>query len=420
MFADYLRDMSNSFFRLPKPLRMRLQQELQLGESVIWAGTPNWRANWRTLAATTLFAAFWLAITGTFFVFLAAAALGYVPFKMNGSVASRWWAVGFMAFMIPFVVIGIALVLHIIGELCSGWRRVHAVTDTRLLTVELGRSKPIDDRSRQSINFVRSTERADGSGTIEIAVGVVRDVEGDPRPETLKWPGIRDVAFVQATLDRRHSSSATANQRALEQNVVASTLADLPAPLARAADRETRGERIAWIGRPDAMTAAKWSMLIWILALPWLYFAFKWELTSVGLLAQELSIGKSKTPVYVLVALALWGLPFIGVGLGMLSAPLWAYRKAMATVHIITDRRLLSIRHQRGRIAMATFEPARIISVTRSGQPDRGTIRIVLGKTTDSDGDETDPAETFWLVNDADRAVQLIEALRQGGEQRAA
>ena len=162
-------------------------------------------------------------------------------------------------------------------------------------------------------------------------------------------------------------------------------------------------------------------MLVWIFALPWLYFTVRWELTSLGLLMQELARAKTNTPIIWLIVIALWGLPFLGVGLSMLATPLWISRKANAMVHLVTDRRIVTIRRQRGEIAVSSIEPSRIVSVARTDfASGRGTIRIVLGKTTDSDGDETDLAETFWLVENAPRAEQLIEALRPNGDRRAA
>lgn len=411
--------MSTSYFKLSKPLRTRLQQELQPGETVVWAGPPDWRANWGNHFFSGVFAVGWTSIIGFFVAIVAAGLFGLLPPKANG--LSTGVAIGILAFLTPFVVIGAVLWLHLYRELRSGSRRVHAVTDRRLLTVEIGSTKPLDDQPRSAINFVRSSERADGSGTVSISCGVERDVEGSPRPETLNWPGIPDVAFVQATLDQRSAAAVSATQRAPEQAVFPSAFADLPAPLARAAERETRGERIEWVGRPDGATAAKWSMLVWIFALPWLYFTVRWELTSLGLLMQELARAKTNTPIIWLIVIALWGLPFLGVGLSMLATPLWISRKANAMVHLVTDRRIVTIRRQRGEIAVSSIEPSRIVSVARTDfASGRGTIRIVLGKTTDSDGDETDLAETFWLVENAPRAEQLIEALRPNGDRRAA
>ncbi len=368
-----------------------------------------------------MFAIGWTTITGFFAVTIAAAAFGLIPWNMNGSDGSRGWAFLFLALLTPFVGIGVALLLHLYRELRSGSRRVHAVTDRRVLSVEIGRKKPLDDRPRSAIKFVRSIERSDGSGTLSIACGVDRDIDGNAKPETLTWPGVPDVTFVQATLDRRSSATISASQRAPRQTVVPSALGELPVELARTAERETRGERIEWVGRPDAWVAAKWSMLVWIFALPWLYFTIRWEMVSVGLLIQKLANAKSTSPLLPLIIMALWGLPFVGVGLGMLGTPLWVWRWGKSTVHIITDRRIVTIRRRRGEIAVSSIEPSRIVSVSRTEfSSGRGTIRILLGKTTDSDGDETDLAESFWLVENAPRAEQLIEALRALGDRRAA
>lgn len=405
--------MSTSYTRLAGPLRAHLQARLHPGEHVIWAGRPNWRAKWRTLAGLLLFACGWTAITGLMFAFAVAATFGFAPLRINGSEASHLWGIAFVVFLTPFVAIGLGLLLHLWREVRSGSRRVHAVTDKRVLTVELGFAEPIETRPRSAINFVHSTERDDGSGNITIAVGVERDAEGDSRPETFIWSGIPDVAFVHATLDRRATSAATANGRAPEQKALPVVLAGLPVPLARAAERETRGERIAWIGQPDARRATLWSMLAWVIAMPWLWFSLRLQATGIGILIDALTEGRTKTPVGIAVVVALFGLPFIWVGLQMLAAPLWARRMANGTAYVISDRRLVTVRRRRGAVHVSTVEPSRIESVSRIGKGEPGSIRIVLGKTKDSDGDIVDLEQSLWLVKDAARVEALIEGLRR-------
>ena len=55
---------------------------------------------------------------------------------------------------------------------------------------------------------------------------------------------------------------------------------------------------------------------------------------------------------------ALFGIPFVIVGLGLLMSPFWMYLKARRTAYAITDRRALVIEPDLwGRIIVRSFEP---------------------------------------------------------------
>jgi hypothetical protein len=65
----------------------------------------------------------------------------------------------------------------------------------------------------------------------------------------------------------------------------------------------------------------------------------------------------------------MFGIPFIVNSLGMVSAPLWAYRKAGRTVYAISDKRLLILQGRTLRSVQA-FDARRIGAIAHTTRPD--------------------------------------------------
>jgi hypothetical protein len=103
-------------------------------------------------------------------------------------------------------------------------------------------------------------------------------------------------------------------------------------------DRELDdGEQILWSARPDPARVARQYILMFVFGIPFTLFALFWMgMTSMitGLMPGEF------TPFKLF---PLFGLPFVLVGLGLLSSPFWAYRKAKSGAYAITNRRIIII-----------------------------------------------------------------------------
>ena len=126
-----------------------------------------------------------------------------------------------------------------------------------------------------------------------------------------------------------------------------------PMELAGLVDAEFgKGERIVWIGQPIRSRLARSSLPIALFGVPFTAFAFFWIMTASGMKGLGFP-GPSGFFV-------LFGIPFVLVGLGMLTSPLWMYLKAGRTVYAVTDRRALVIDGGLfGRMTVRSFEPAR-------------------------------------------------------------
>jgi hypothetical protein len=156
------------------------------------------------------------------------------------------------------------------------------------------------------------------------------------------------------------------------------------------------GERLLWSGRPDP-SRLRAVFAIWFFAVPWTAFALFWE--AMALLPWMAS---SHTPLGIQwsfgIIFPLFGLPFIGIGLGMLWMPFKARRKAAQTIYGLTDRRMLRVtagsKRESASVMIGQMGP---IDVTADADG-YGNLRIQTGTHIDSDGDKvTDRFEVFGV-----------------------
>lgn len=105
--------------------------------------------------------------------------------------------------------------------------------------------------------------------------------------------------------------------------------------------------------------------------------------------------------------------PFVLIGLGMLVAPVYAWRQARNTVHAVTDKRLVTLTEGRARKVVSIL-PTHIISLERSERRDgSGTLKIVTGYRKDSDGDVVKHTEEIGHVAQVRAAERLLLDMRE-------
>jgi hypothetical protein len=190
---------------------------------------------------------------------------------------------------------------------------------------------------------------------------------------------------------------------------------DLPAPLAKALKAETTGERVTWVGQPDPRRTFWFTTPIWLFGVPWTIFSLGMfsALTAGALFGKPVpdTLG-SWGAVAVLIG-AIFLIPFVAVGFGMIITPFWVHRKAKHTVYAITDKRLVIVTEGRSR-KVQSVEPAAMQAFTRTEKRDgSGSLKITLGFKKDSDGDTVETHETLSYVPGVRRAEQLLQELRQ-------
>ncbi|AFY57622.1 hypothetical protein Riv7116_5227 [Rivularia sp. PCC 7116] len=139
----------------------------------------------------------------------------------------------------------------------------------------------------------------------------------------------------------------------------------LPNKLRQKVDKEVEiGESIRWIGQPVPRFLTASSIGSFLFAIPWTAFAVFWML-----MASTASI-----------LFALFGIPFVLVGFGMLSSPIWLRLSARNTAYLITNKRAISIS-----IPVTSF--GNILSTTIRSYPPSELKNIYRKERADGTGD---------------------------------
>src|SRR5690242_9223926 len=101
------------------------------------------------------------------------------------------------------------------------------------------------------------------------------------------------------------------------------------------------GEKLVWLGQPRPRRSMLAGLPIVLFGIPWTAFAVFWVALAFGIGANAKRRGAGGIPPWLDLCFPLFGLPFIGIGLGMLSAPYWIRRAAAKTCYAVTDRRAI-------------------------------------------------------------------------------
>lgn len=118
----------------------------------------------------------------------------------------------------------------------------------------------------------------------------------------------------------------------------------------------------------------------------------------------------------------LFGLPFLVIGLGMISTPLWVARGASRTLCVVTNQRAMEIKLKRAGSTVRSWEPQDIGPITRETFGDgRGTVTFAMEEVSAGRGGGTRMSGVgFTGVPDprgCEDALRLVAALsvRAGG-----
>ena len=141
------------------------------------------------------------------------------------------------------------------------------------------------------------------------------------------------------------------------------------------------GEQIQWIDRPEPKLFTGASTVMFLFGIPWTAFALFWTVAAAWGVLHE---GGTPGPFMLF---PLFGLPFILIGIGLLSGPWWNRRKQRNTVYMITDRRAVII--EVGKTTKITsYEPDQMDKIYRTEKSDgTGNVYFTRRQWKDMDGD---------------------------------
>ncbi len=169
------------------------------------------------------------------------------------------------------------------------------------------------------------------------------------------------------------------------------------------------GECIVWLDQPIPGRLARSSLGILIFGIPWTAFAIFW----VTMAAKGVSKSNGGAIVWLF---PLFGVPFILIGLGMLSSPYWVRRGARRTAYVITDRRAILFQGGwRGSMTVRSFEPSALQGDLHRKQHSDGSGDLIFTQEFQrgSKGREYTTNIGFMAVRDVKGVEEKIRALAQ-------
>lgn len=132
-----------------------------------------------------------------------------------------------------------------------------------------------------------------------------------------------------------------------------------------------QGERLVWAGQPLPGRHARQAWPMVLFGIPWTAFSVFWIVAASGILAGGVGPRGGGSFTFLGFLFPLFGVPFVLIGLGMLSSPYWVGRMASRTSYGLTDRRAIICQAGwGGSIEVRSFGPAELTRIQRIEYPD--------------------------------------------------
>ncbi len=176
---------------LPPQLRSLVESEMQPGERITWMEQPIPSRMARKTLPIVLFAIPWTA----FAVFwMAAAGWGTAKAEDGHGLFGI-----FPLFGVPFVLIGIGMLLSPLWARRNARRSAYVITDRRAILFTAGWSGSVTVRSfgPDRLTDLRRRQHADGSGDLVFAQDIHRNSDGERHSADVGFLAIREVKAVE-------------------------------------------------------------------------------------------------------------------------------------------------------------------------------------------------------------------------------
>lgn len=186
----------------------------------------------------------------------------------------------------------------------------------------------------------------------------------------------------------------------------------LPDSLQRLVDAELEsGERVTWAEQPIPRRLARATLPVVLFGIPWTAFALFWMAMASEGVARSNGSG-------LFDLFPLFGLPFVLIGFGMLSAPWWAALGAKGTAYVLTDRRAIVIESAPWKgVSVRSFAPEKLGDLQRTQQPDgSGDLVFTQDSRRSAKGRDYTVDVGFLAIPDVKAAEERVRALAKGSD----
>lgn len=185
-------------------------------------------------------------------------------------------------------------------------------------------------------------------------------------------------------------------------------LSTLPVEQRETVEKELdQDEQALWCAQPKPFRFARQALPAFVFAIPWTAFAVFWMCGAAGFEVPDFSEGRH--------FFALFGLPFVLVGLAMLSSPLWMMSKARRTVYVVTQRRAILFEGGWG-TTIRSFGPEKLTEMIRREKRDgSGDLIFEQRASTDSKGRRSTTEVGFLGIDGVREIEKVLRMLTEQG-----
>jgi len=164
----------------------------------------------------------------------------------------------------------------------------------------------------------------------------------------------------------------------------------LPDELQIRVNSEMRGgEKLVWSGQPIPGRFMRAAIPMMLFGIPFTGFALFWIAAALGKLSGGLNQGHGDGLRFASFV-PLFGIPFLVVGLGLLTSPIWMRRRARRTCYALTDQRtIVWTPGLFGRMEVRSYQAPELNRMSRRDNGDDSGDLIFeefITTTRDSDG----------------------------------
>jgi hypothetical protein len=145
------------------------------------------------------------------------------------------------------------------------------------------------------------------------------------------------------------------------------------------------GERLLWVGQPQVRRLVRQAIPTMLFGIPWTGFSVFWMSAASGMF-----FGNGGFGLFSLI-FSLFGVPFVLIGLWLLTYPYWRWREAERTCYALTDRRAIVWQAGMfGAVTVRSYGPEALGRIHRTEYAD-GCGDVVFEQVTSQHGDSEDP-----------------------------
>ena len=171
-------------------------------------------------------------------------------------------------------------------------------------------------------------------------------------------------------------------------------------------------ESVKWKGVPVPRLFKLESIILFLFAIPWTAFSIFWIFAAAGFGMPDLSGGFKPELVF-----PLFGIPFVLIGFGMMSAPIWSYLHDKSIIYAVTDKRVIIISGSRN-VKTLSMAAENIKQITTNERGETGDLIFGHNLWENARQKRKVYEPGFYNIQNADEAHRAIKELLEAYDEQ--